>query len=75
MGNACRMGTRALLSVPGQFIWFANGGGGEVALYFECRYGWCDLFIQVCVVGVCVCIYWYASFDEHIVLGLLFCGV
>ena len=31
MGNACRMGTRALFSVPGQFIWFANGGGGEVA--------------------------------------------
>ena len=30
-GNACCMGTRALFSVPGQFIWFANGGGGEVA--------------------------------------------
>ena len=30
MGNACRMGTRALFSVPGQFIWFANGGGGDV---------------------------------------------
>ena len=31
MGNACRMGTRALFSVPGRFIWLANGGGGEVA--------------------------------------------
>ena len=23
------MGTRALLPVPGQFIWSANGGGGD----------------------------------------------
>ena len=31
MGNTYRMGTRALFSVPGRFIWLANGGGGEVA--------------------------------------------
>ena len=60
----------------GKFIWFANGGGGELVF----------VLLSVVMVGViylsnivcecvCVCIYLYASFDEHIVFGLLFCGV
>ena len=36
-------------------------------------YGWCDLFIKDWV--VCVYIYLYASFNEYIVFGLVFCGV
>ena len=50
------MGTRALFSVPGQFIWFANGGGGEVVFVLQSA---CVMvvviYVKDCV--VCVCVY------------------
>ena len=56
------MGTRALFSVPGQLIWFANGGGGEVAFVLLSVIVMVGvIYVKDCV--VCVFIYLYALFN------------
>ena len=59
------MGTRALFYVPGQFIWFANGGGGEVA----------SVLLSVVMVGViylskivCVCVGIYIRMQRSMII-------
>ena len=68
------MGTRALFSVPRQFIWFANGGGEEVVFVLQ-SVGVMVVVIYVKDCVVCVCIYICMHRFMKILLGLFFCGV
>ena len=59
-GERVPHGNQALFSVPGQFIWFANCGGGEVAF----------VLLSVVMIGVI-----YLSKTVLCVCGVVWCGV
>ena len=46
-----------LFSVPGQFIWFANCGGGEVAFVLLSVVMVGVIYLSKTVLWVCVCVY------------------